>query len=256
MASTATQRAYQPDERASRTSRSGWSQSINSSLGMLDDFEEEQQTASVARPVRAVPSLNQTGNLKTMPALAPVPRQQQGTGLAGRLNTASDALGQAKPLMFIAAGAAVLLVAYLLVSTAASFISTKLDDMSYTTTRTTNLDAYVGHNETPGNPTHFTAQNIRGQIAVIEYPGGDPSKAMVITGPYLFGQGEEKVPVQLNVADINGDGKPDLLISAKGAETAYINDGNTFRAMKPEEKAAIEKAMGSAASPQPSNSGK
>lgn len=250
MPGTATQRAYAPEERSNRANRSGWSQSINSNLSMLDDFEEEQQTASVSRPVSPVRPLNQTGNLRAMPASVAIPRQQAGTGLAGRLSSASDALGQAKPLIFIAAGAAVLLVAYLLVSTAASFISTKLDDIAYTTTRTTNLDAYVGHNETPGNPTHFTAQNIRGQIAVIEYPGGDPSKAMVITGPYLFGQGEDKAPVQLSVSDINGDGKPDLLISAKGAETAYINDGNTFRAMKPEEKAAIEKAMSSAASTQ------
>jgi FG-GAP repeat protein len=252
MASTATQRAYQPEERPSRANRSGWSQSINSSLGMLDDMEEEQQTASVVRPVRPVPRLNQTGSLRAMPTPAPVPRQQQGTGLAGRLSGASDALGQAKPLIFLAAGAAVLLVAYLLISTAASFIGTKLDDMAYTTTRTTNLDAYVGHNETPGNPTHFTAQNIRGQIAVIEYPGGDPAKAMVITGPYLFGAGEDKAPVTLNVADINGDGKPDLLISAKGAQTAYINDGNSYRAMKPDERAAIEKAMSSAANAQTS----
>ncbi len=248
---SAAQRAYQPqDDRATRGNRSDWSQMMNSGLGMMDE-EEEQRTGTMARPMRPVRPVGQpTGNLRAMPVAAAQPRQQAATGQEAvtRLGRAGNALGQAKPVAFVALGAVVLLAAYLLVSTAAAFVGTKLDDMTYTTTRTTNLDTYVGHNETPGNPTHFTAQNIRGQIAIIEYPGGDPSKAMVITGPYLFGADEDKAPVNVSVADINGDGKPDLIVTAKGAQTVYVNDGSKFRPMNPDERAAIEKAMSSAAS--------
>jgi FG-GAP repeat len=247
---SAAQRAYQPQEERTSQVRSDWNQLMNSSLGRLDD-EEEQRSGPTGRPLRPVRPVN-TSNLRAMPApttaAQPRPHSATGQGIMTRLSGASNALGQAKPVIYIALGAVALVAAYLLVSTAAAFVGTKLDDMTYTTTRTTNLDAYVGHNETPGNPTHFTAQNIRGQIAIIEYPGGDPSKALTIIGPYLFGQGEDKVPVSLSIADINGDGKPDLLITAKGAQTAYINDGNSFRAIKPEERAAIEKARTSAAS--------
>lgn len=248
---SAAQRAYQPQEEQAGRVRSDWNQLVNSNLGRLDD-EEEQHGGPMDRPARPVRLVSQSSSPRAVPAptAAVQPRQQGaiGQGVMTRLSGASVPLGQAKLVIFVALGAVALLAAYLLVSTAAAFVGTKLDDIAYTETRTTNLDAYVGHNETPGNPTHFTAQNIRGQIAIIEYPGGDPSKAVAITGPYLFGKGEDKVPVTISVADINGDGKPDLLVTAKGAQTAYINDGNSFRAMKPEERAAIEKAMTSAAS--------
>jgi len=33
------------------------------------------------------------------------------------------------------------------------------------------------------------------------------------------------------------------VISAKGAQTVYLNDGTAFRAMKPEERASIEQVL-------------
>ncbi len=251
------QRAYQPQEdRPNRSASRGWGQMVNNSLNMLDE-EYDEPTSSIARPVAPAPRPlrpNQSGPLRTAPVVAPT--RAPGQSLMSRLSRSSETLGQAKPLAFIALGAVALLVAYLAVSTAAAFVGNKLDDMSYGETRTTHTEAYVGHGETDGNPTHFTAINLHGQIVVVEFPGGDASKAMVITGPYLFGAGEDKTPVNLKVADINGDAKPDLLITAKGAQTAYINDGGAFRAMKPEERTAIEKALAGLANTAPTTATK
>ena len=151
---------------------------------------------------------------------------------------------QSSPLLLAATGSILVIVAYLLISLAVGFLSSRLDNLGYLCDQacTTHVEAFVGH-ESSGLPSHFVAINLHGQITVVEFPGSDPSKAMTITGPYLFGKGEDKVPVQLETLDLNGDGKSDLVISAKGAQTVYLNDGTAFRAMKPEERASIEQAL-------------
>jgi len=153
-------------------------------------------------------------------------------------------LAASSPLLLFGGVAVGIIAAYLLISLAVGFANSRLDNLGYLCdqTCTTHLEAFVGH-EVGNLPSHFLAVNLHGQITVVEFPGSDPSKAMTITGPYLFGRGEDKLPVQLATADLNGDGKPDLVISAKGAQTVYLNDGTAFRVMKPEERAAVEKAL-------------
>ena len=159
---------------------------------------------------------------------------------------------QSSPLLLAATGSILVIVAYLAISTAVGFMGSRLDNLGYLCDQacTTHVEAFVGH-ESSGLPSHFLAINLHGQITVVEFPGSDPGRAMTIPGPYLFGKGEDKVPVQLEISDLNGDGKPDLVISAKGAQTVYLNDGTSFRAMKPEERASIERAL----KPTPAGSG-
>src|SRR5947208_2834866 len=83
-------------------------------------------------------------------------------------------------------------------------------------------DAVVGHGDSATQPTHFIAINLNRQVSVIEIPGGDISKAVAISGPYLFGEGEDLTPVKLDVTDLNGDGKADLLVDVKSEQMAYI----------------------------------
>ena len=103
------------------------------------------------------------------------------------------------------------------------------------------LDAYVGHNETNGSATRFLATNVNRQVTVLEFPGGDPNKTRVIIGPYLIGQGEEKTDVRVRTQDVNGDGKPDLVVSAKGEDFVYINEKDSFRPITAEERATMRK---------------
>ena len=105
------------------------------------------------------------------------------------------------------------------------------------------LDAFVGHNEAEGVPSHFIAMNLNRRVTVIELPGGDNSQAHTIVGPYLFGQGEDLTPVQAAVQDVNGDDHPDLLVSVKSEQIIYLNDGQSFKLMSPEERAALQKSL-------------
>lgn len=149
----------------------------------------------------------------------------------------------ARTLAMLAGLALCALTLYVVVSAAIEWTQVKLDDIQYGRPRTYQLDAYVGHGEADGVPSHFIAMNLNRRVTVLELPGGDSSKATALIGPYLFGQGEDLAPVQLGVQDLNGDGKPDLVVSVKSEQLLYLNDGSTFRLATADERAAIEKAL-------------
>ncbi len=113
------------------------------------------------------------------------------------------------------------------------------DDWRYGRPRTMQLTAYVGHEEPPGRPTQLIALNLARQVVVIEIPGGDVSKTRTLTGPYLFGAGEDLTPVHITLALINGDKEPDLVVSIKEEEIIYINDSGNFRLITDAERATL-----------------
>jgi hypothetical protein len=113
---------------------------------------------------------------------------------------------------------------------------TWLDDLRYGRPRTMQVSAYVGHNERPGQPSHFIALNLHRRVVVMELPGGDSTKARTLQGPYLFGANEHLTPVMLRVQDVNQDEKGDLVIAVKNEEIIYINTGDTFRLLNDDER--------------------
>lgn len=135
---------------------------------------------------------------------------------------------------------AALVASYLLVSMALSFWQNWQDDLNYGRPRMSRLEASVGHNETATTKTLFIAQNIRGQLSIIEVPGGDASKTRVIIGPQLFGKDRDLVPVKLQVKDINSDGQPDLIATAQEQNLIYINENGNFRPINEQERAKIK----------------
>ena len=66
-------------------------------------------------------------------------------------------------------------------------------------------------------------------MQVIEFPGGDPTKAKVYVGPILVGPGQDLSPVTLTFKDVNGDGKPDMIVNVQGSHFVFINDNGQFR---------------------------
>jgi hypothetical protein len=112
------------------------------------------------------------------------------------------------------------------------------DDWHYGRPRTFQIDARVGHNDN-GPPSHFIAMNLNRHIIVIEFPGGDPTKAKVYIGPTLLGDGQDLTPVTLSFKDVNGDGKPDMLVHIQDQTFVYINDGTQFRPLKPGERITL-----------------
>lgn len=216
-----------------------------------------------------------TPQLRSMPAtrrqvFSPIPQPQRAQGghavsqqaVAAQPKTRAHqrpqerpAQGQAQPqgisvtrvqarTVAMAAGIMLgLLALYIAVSAAIEWTQVKLDDFQYGRPRTSQIDAYVGHSEAEGTPSHFIAMNLNRRVTVMELPGGDSTRAATIVGPYLFGQGEDLTPVQLGVQDLNGDGKADLVVSVKNEQLLYLNDGGAFKLATPEEQAAIQKSL-------------
>ncbi len=110
------------------------------------------------------------------------------------------------------------------------------DDVQYGRPRTYQFDAVVGHNDSAANPTHFICVNLNRHVEIIEFPGGDATHARIYQGPVLFGDGQDLTPVTAEVRDVNGDGKPDLIVHIQDQQIVFINDGTQFRPLKPGEQ--------------------
>jgi len=109
----------------------------------------------------------------------------------------------------------------------------KQDDWTYGMPRTYQTDAVVGHSDSASNPSHFIAENLRGQIIVVEYPGGDVSKARSYSITTLPGN-DSYPPVRLAFKDLTGDGKLDMLVQigdpGNQIQVILYNNGQQFAA--------------------------
>jgi hypothetical protein len=105
------------------------------------------------------------------------------------------------------------------------------NDWTYGRERHFEIDAVVGHNDSQTNPSHFTAENNNGQIIVIELPGGNVTKAKIYQIETVPGNAGNP-PVRLSFQDVNGDGKPDMLVQiGDGSAMIYptlFNNGSEF----------------------------
>lgn len=109
------------------------------------------------------------------------------------------------------------------------------NDWQYGRPRTYQTNAVVGHNDSAQNPSHFIALNLNGHIQIIEFPGGDSTKAKIYIGPVLKGAGQDLTPVTLEFKDVNGDSKPDMIVKVQDSRFVFINDNGTFRTLLPGE---------------------
>jgi len=104
------------------------------------------------------------------------------------------------------------------------------DNSAYGYPRTFQTNAAVGHGDPRSPSSHFIALNLSGVLEVIEVPGGDPAtyppqlyRLATLTGP-----GADLVVITLSFADINSDGKLDMVASYNGTETILFNNGRAF----------------------------
>jgi hypothetical protein len=114
------------------------------------------------------------------------------------------------------------------------------DDVTYGRPRTFQLDTVVGHNDSAANPTHFIFINLNRHVEVIELPGGDGTHAHIYLGPVLYGDGQDLTPITGEVRDVNGDGKPDLIVHIQDQRLVFINDGTQFRSLQPGEHVNLQ----------------
>jgi hypothetical protein len=199
-----------------------------------DDDAVEQDVLDAAQTSRGTPMATRIRRVPTMPTTLPhTPRPKQAARPRAGIH----------PLFFLGVGMLATLALIAVLSIVTSWFTTTLNDLRYGRPRTFQVDAYVGHNESPGIPSHFLAVNLHGRIEIIELPGGDASHARIYIGPQLYGSDADLIPVTLSFIDVNGDHKPDMIINFQGTRVVFINDQSGFRPLHPEERGPVEQFL-------------
>jgi hypothetical protein len=199
-----------------------------------DDDATEQDAIDAAQTGRGSATAHKARRAPTMPTTLPhTPRPKQTTRRGFRLH----------PLFFLGVGMLATLALVAVLSFVTSWFTTTLNDLRYGRPRTFQIDAYVGHHESPGMPSHFLAVNLHGRIEIIELPGGDASHARIYIGPQLYGADADLIPVTLSFLDVNSDHKPDMIITFQGTQVVFINDQGGFRPLRPQEREGVERFL-------------
>ncbi len=105
----------------------------------------------------------------------------------------------------------------------------KQADWKYGNPRTYQIDQFVGHSDSEAHPNHFVAVNIGGSIEVVELNTTTPKDDHIYK---ITSVPDALTPVTLNFADLNHDGKLDMVITI-GVGNSYavvlLNDGSEFK---------------------------
>jgi len=126
-------------------------------------------------------------------------------------------------MLYVGLGMIGALLLFALGANALTWGMNKYNDVIYGNPRTFQTDAIVGHNDNARNPSHFIAVNLHGQIIIVEFPGGDPSKAIDYIGPALVGPGDDLLPVTLSFSDMNRDLKLDMVVHISDRSFVFFN---------------------------------
>lgn len=186
-----------------------------------DDQDQDQHTVSPVRRASAQPK-----KLPTTPLPKTLARKHR-------------VLRRTHPLLYLGAGMLFMVLLWMLLSSFIGWYNTTMDNIHYGYPRTYQTDAFVGHNEKVGVPSHFIAINLHGHIEIIEMPGGDAAHARIYLGPQLYGTGADLVPVTLKFEDVNGDHLPDMIVMFQDTQVIFINAQGGFRALNPGEHYSI-----------------
>jgi hypothetical protein len=144
------------------------------------------------------------------------------------------------PYLYLGVGMLAMLALCAALSSFITWWNTWQDDVHYGRPRTYQVDAVVGHNsDSSANPSHYIFLNLNRHVEVIEIPAGDPSKMKVYIGPILCGDNDDLTAVTGYFKDVNGDGKPDMIIKIHDTTIVFINTGDSFRPLKPGEQVNI-----------------
>jgi hypothetical protein len=147
----------------------------------------------------------------------------------------------AHPLLYLGVGMVAMLTLWVFGQLAISWWALHQDDTTYGRPRTYQFDAVFGHADSAANPTHIIIINLNRHMIIIELPGGDTTRARIYNGPTLLQDGGDLVPVTGKAIDVNGDGKPDVVLFIQDQRIVFINDGTQFRPAKPGDHITLPK---------------
>ncbi len=175
-----------------------------------------------------------TAVTQVTPAVVPAKRRHVDTEDMMPLHSGELALRDGEKRRFhwlVYAGLAlfIMMAGWLLFSVLTNWWQVTQDDWHYGRPRTFQVDRAVGHNDSDTNPSHFIALNLNRHVQIIEFPGGDSTKAKIYVGPVLIGQGQDLAPVTLTFKDVTHDGKLDMIVNIQDSHFVFINDNGQFR---------------------------
>ncbi|HEY1353068.1 MAG TPA: hypothetical protein VGF67_25925 [Ktedonobacteraceae bacterium] len=127
-------------------------------------------------------------------------------------------------LLYVGLGMLAALALWALSTSALAWGTNEYNNILYGYPRTFQTNAVVGHNDSPANPSHFIAVNLKGQIIIFELPGGDPSKSTDYIGPDLIGPQDDLLPVTLAFQDVNHDQAPDMVVHVADKNFDFCNN--------------------------------
>lgn len=134
-------------------------------------------------------------------------------------------------LVFAGVGLLLMIAGWIAFSSLGAWWQTHQDDTTFGNPRTFQIDAVVGHGDSNSSPSHFIAENLKGQIIVVEFPGGDVSKSRSYYITTVPGN-DANPPVKVVFQDINHDGKLDMVIQIGDPGTSVtvflFNNGAQF----------------------------
>ena len=147
-------------------------------------------------------------------------------------------------LLPLGVGMVAMLVLWVFGSLIVAWGQQRYDDITYGRPRTYQTDAVVGHNDSLLHKSHFIAINYNRQAIVTEWRGGDPAKSIVYVVPYyIVGDNSDLTPVTVELRDVTGDGKPDMIIHihlhTQDQTFVFVNDGTKFRPQQANDKITI-----------------
>lgn len=199
-----------------------------------DELEAGNHITSITRRYTGTPMpdgmLFREGNRQVYVHNGPPPiqRASRGRTTTEDITDVSSKRRQFHPLVVLGLATLVMVVGYVGLNAFGSWWTNHQNDATYGYPRTYQIDAVVGHGDSEEHPSHFLAINLQGHITIIEIPGGDISRTIIYGGPTLFGDGADLTPVTLSFADVNGDGKLDMLVHVSSQTIPFLNNGTKF----------------------------
>lgn len=212
----------------------------------------EEDEYYVTRPHSSVRRYRQPVQRDTMDDYAPgqtafIQRRRAGSGTSAGSGITSKAIDPSPitslprvrrkraPWLALALGMLLTLGLVVGANTFGSWWQLHQEDATYGMPRTYQTNAVVGHQDSASKPSHFLFMNMNGHVLVVEFPAGDATRALVYTGPTLFGSDGDLIPVTGEFRDVNRDSLPDMLIHVQDQTIVLINTGSKFRPLQPGE---------------------
>jgi hypothetical protein len=135
-------------------------------------------------------------------------------------------------LLYTGVGMAVATLLFALGSWGVSTWQQNSLNAEYGMPRTYQTNAVVGHADSAQHPTHFIFENLDGRVIIIELPGGSIAHAHIYGGPSIYTANGNLVPVTGSFQDVNGDGKPDMVVTigegSSQTQIIFLNNGTLF----------------------------